>query len=80
MRGNTVSNKGNPSGRKRRKKSKEGSKRKVELQPMMGNESIGPEKDKPERVKSLEIRRGSMSRNNGIEKVRRGSSRGGRQR
>ena len=42
MRGNTVSNKGNPSGRKRREKGKKGGKRKVELQPMMGNESIGP--------------------------------------
>ena len=43
---------------------------------MMGNESIGPEEDKPEGVKSLEIRRGSMSRDNGIKKVGRGCSRG----
>ena len=31
MRGNTVSNEGNPSGRKRREKSKKGGKRKVEF-------------------------------------------------
>ena len=43
---------------------------------MMGNESIGTEKDKPERMKSLKIRGGSVGRDNGIKKVGRWCSRG----
>ena len=77
MRGNTVSNKGNPSGRKRGEKGEKRSKRKVEFQPMMGDKSICAKEDEPERMKSLEIRRSGMSRDNGVEKVGRGCS-GGR--
>ena len=70
MRRNTISDKGDPSGRERRKKSKEGSERKVEFEPMTSNEGISPKEDEPERMKGLRIRGRRMSRDNGVEKIR----------
>ena len=40
---------------------------------MMSNEGISPKENKPKRVKDLGIRRGKVSRNNSVEKIRGGS-------
>ena len=50
------------------------SKRKVEFQPMMRNEGISPKKNEPEGKKRLRVRGRRMGRDDGVEKIRGGSS------